>query len=554
MTRGSTLRSVYPHHTPDMSAPNQPTSNQPPTSPTTPNPNQPPSNLLDRLAEIVGPANVLTDPSVTAGYATDWTGRFVGATPLVVRPADTAQVAAALAVLTAAAVYVVPQGGNTGLVGGSVPLDGEAVMSLTRLQTCGPVDVLSAQATFGAGVTLADAQAHAAAAGFTVGIDLAARDSATIGGMVSTNAGGINVVRYGAMRSQITGIEAVLADGTVLSHMAGLTKDNTGYDLASLFTGSEGTLGIVTAVRLQLRPKPTNIVTALIAVSSVEAGVPVAAELCHGLDSLYALEAVFAGAMRVVCDHLGVQPPVGTKLLNAQNAAGTGTEGTDSDTGDAPMWLLVEVASRTMSTEALADELASTIDKLSGTQLDGLSGTQLDGLSDTQLDGPTKPPNENIIHANENIIDVAVGLDSTSRRQLWSFREQISEAINTLGTPHKLDVTLPASRLVEFVNGVPAVVRAVDADARTILFGHLGDGNVHVNVLPREISGEVIDEAVLTYVASLGGSISAEHGIGTAKKKYLHLNRSPAELAAFTALKRSLDPRGILNPNVLLTD
>ena len=507
--------------------------------------------LVKQLAEIVGPAHVLTDADLTASYVTDWSGRFVGYTPLVVRPADTVQVSAVLAALTNAGLSVVPQGGNTGLVGGSVPLNGEAVLSLTRLTTCGEVDVLSAQATFGAGVTLATAQAHAAEAELVVGVDLAARDSATIGGMVSTNAGGINVVRYGAMRAQVVGIEAVLANGTVLSHLAGLTKDNTGYDLAGLLTGSEGTLGVVTAVRLQLRPKLTQVVTALLALRSVADGVAVAGRLRNKLSSLHALEAVFASAMALVCPYLGARPPVGAELLAAAQPGSAGSsqkagaaQPGPAEAADLPMWLLVEAASNAVSAEALAEELAAVVDEL-----------------------------------GNRVADVAVGLDSSSASQLWSFREQIPEAVNAAGTPHKLDVTLPASRLVEFVSGVDHVVTNIDPGAQTILFGHLGDGNVHVNVLPstaglntalntapsseapdseapapdsRPPDSEAIDAAVLAYAAELGGSISAEHGVGTAKKQFLHLNRTPAELAAFAALKQALDPRGALNPNVLL--
>ncbi len=467
-------------------------------------------SLIDRLKEIVGHTNVLTDPSITASYAVDWSGRFQGHTPLVVRPADTAQVSDSLSALASAGVCVVPQGGNTGLVGGSVPLGGEAVLSLARLTTCDPVDELSSQATFGAGVTLADAQAHAAMAGLAVGVDLAARDSATIGGMVNTNAGGINVVRYGSMRAQVVGIEAVLADGTVLRHMDGLAKDNTGYDLAGLLTGSEGTLAVVTAVRLQLRPVLTQLVTALLALRSVSAGVNVAVKLRNKLDSLYAIEAVFDSAMAVVSSYLGVQPPVRAELLDERS----------DGAASRPMWLLVEVASSIVPTETLADELAAAVDEL-----------------------------------GDLVADVAVGLDSTSRRQLWSFREQIPEAVNAVGTPHKMDVTLPASRLEEFVQGVPAVINGIDADAQTILFGHLGDGNVHVNVLPG--SGETdgdIDAVVLAYAAQLDGSISAEHGVGTAKKELLHLNRTPAELTTFAAIKRAFDPHGVLNPNVLLAE
>ena len=455
--------------------------------------------VIDRLIGIVGEAHVLRDPDVTAGYSTDWTRRFVGSTPLVVRPADTAQTAAALTALAAAGIAVVPQGGNTGLVGGSVPLGGEAVLSMRRLSDCEPTDELAAQVTVGAGATLAGVQAHVAPSGLSVGVDLAARDSATIGGMVATNAGGINVLRYGPMRAQVVGIEAVLANGAVVSHLSGLEKDNTGYDLGSLLAGSEGTLGVITRVRLRLHPTQTECATALLAFDSATDAVAAAAALRRSVSSLHALEAVFDSAMALVSAHLGVAPPVG--------------DVGDGDTGAA--WLVAEAAARSDPSDELGEAVAE--------------------LSDL-------------------VTDAAVALEPAARQRLWAFRENVTEAISTAGIPHKLDVTLPAARLAEFTEGVPAVVRAADPGAQPLLFGHLGDGNVHVNVLgPAGAEpDESVDDAVLRYVASLGGSISAEHGIGTAKLSQLHLNRTPAELAAFRAIKQALDPSGVLNPNVLL--
>jgi FAD/FMN-containing dehydrogenase len=457
------------------------------------------AGLIDELTGIVGTAHVLHDPEMTAGYSIDWTRRFPGATPLVIRPGDTAETAAVMCALAAARVPVVPQGGNTGLVGGSVPLAGEAVLSMRRLDVCEPVDELASQVTLGAGVTLADAQAHAAASGLSVGVDLAARDSATIGGMVATNAGGINVLRYGAMRAQVVGIEAVLADGTVVSHLAGLEKDNTGYDLGSLLAGSEGTLGVITRVRLRLHPTQPERATALLTFKTAADAVSAAAALRRSVGSLHALEAVFEGAMALVSRHLGVTPPVGSL---------------DDGTGGAA-WLIAEAAARTDP----SDEL----------------GTAVEELADL-------------------VVDAAVALDPAARQRLWAFRENVTEAISAAGIPHKLDVTLPAARLAEFVDGVPDVVRTADPDAQPLLFGHLGDGNVHVNVLGPSGAepSEDVDDAVLRYVAELGGSISAEHGIGTAKLPQLHLNRTEAELAAFGAIKRALDPAGLLNPNVLL--
>ena len=460
--------------------------------------------VVDELADIVGPAHVLSDPEITAGYAIDWTRRFAGATPLVIRPGDTAETAAVMSSLAAARVPVVPQGGNTGLVGGSVPLAGEAVLSTRRLNVCEPVDELASQVTLGAGVTLTDAQAHAASSGLSVGVDLAARDSATIGGMVATNAGGINVLRYGAMRAQVVGIEAVLADGTVVSHLAGLEKDNTGYDLGSLLAGSEGTLGIITQVRLRLHPTQPERATALLAFETAADAVSAAAALRRSVASLHALEAVFEGAMALVSRHLGVAPPVGSLGdVSHRSPAGDGA------------WLIAEAAARSDP----SDELGAAVEDV-----------------------------------DDLVVDAAVALDPAARQRLWAFRENVTEAISAAGIPHKLDVTLPAARLAEFVDGVPDVVRATAPDVQPLLFGHLGDGNVHVNVLGpggAEPADEV-DDAVLRYVAELGGSISAEHGIGTAKLAQLHLNRSKAELAAFGAIKRALDPARLLNPNVLL--
>ncbi len=490
--------------------------------------------FIGELADIVGEAHVISDPEITASYAVDWTRRFVGSTALVIRPGDTAQTAAVMRVLAKTSIAIVPQGGNTGLVGGSVPLAGEAVLSMRRLCTCEPVDELASQVTLGAGVTLAEAQGHVGASGLDIGVDLAARDSATIGGMVATNAGGVNVVRYGAMRAQLVGIEAVLADGSVISHLAGLEKDNTGYDLGSLLAGSEGTLGVITRVRLRLHPAQPERATALLAFKTVADAVRAASSLRRSVTSLHALEAVFEDAMRLVSQHLRVAPPVGSLDPNPQHTRSQSSSSSCHATSNATSiatsnratsnaanraggaaWLIVEAAARTDPSE----ELAAAVDAL-----------------------------------DDLVTDAAVAFDPAARQRLWAFREHVTEAISAAGIPHKLDVTLPATRLAEFADGVREVVRAADPKAAPLLFGHLGDGNIHVNVLgPNGVEpGEQVDTAVLRYVADLGGSISAEHGIGTAKTHCLHLNRSQAELTTFANIKRALDPAGLLNPNVLL--
>ncbi|HAQ43417.1 MAG TPA: FAD-binding oxidoreductase [Acidimicrobiaceae bacterium] len=451
-------------------------------------------SLLHEFESIVGASHALHEDELVASYSTDWTGRFKGSTPLVLRPGTTEEVAQILRVASDASVALVPQGGNTGLVGGSVPLRGEVVLSLLRLNVCEPVDVLAQQVTLGAGVTLAQAQNHVSPFNLAIGVDLAARDSCTIGGMIATNAGGINVVRYGPMRDQLLGVEAVTADGSSISHLEGLEKDNTGYHLPGLLAGSEGSLAVITKARLRLHPHLEERCSAMLAFKSVGDAVSATAQLRHSVPDLHAVEVIFREAMDLVSDYISTSIPVRS---------------------DGSAWLIVEAASSSDPT----DQLAQAIDDL-----------------------------------GDLVLDVAVGHDSTSRAGLWQFREKITEAVATRGTPHKLDVTLPASELAEFVNRIPEIISRVDRGATAVMFGHLGDGNVHVNVLGDdglEPDNEV-ESAVLGYVAQLGGSISAEHGIGTAKKEFLHLNRSGEEIAIFRAIKSSFDPKGILSPNTLI--
>jgi FAD/FMN-containing dehydrogenase len=445
--------------------------------------------FLRDCRDALGAAHVVVDADVTGGYATDWTGRFRGSTPAVLRPGTTAEVAEVVGLARRHLVALVPQGGNTGLVGGGIPLAGEVVLSLGRLQRL-DVDETAAQATAEAGVPLAALQAGAAAAGLAFGVDLGARDSATVGGMVATNAGGIHVLRYGAMRAQVVGVEAVLGNGAVVSRLAGLIKDNTGYDLAQLLCGSEGTLGIVTAARLRLVPPPGELVTALVGTSSIAAAVDAAAALRRSVAGLAALELMDGPSLRVVADHLAAPPPVAP---------------------DAGAYLLVEVDAPTDPIPALAEAL------------DGRPG----------------------------VLEAAVAIEAPDRSRLWRWREAHSEVGATLGVVHKLDVTLPIAALPSFCADVVKRVEQARPGAITLLFGHVGDGNVHVNVVGPAADDTGIDDAVLGLVVERGGSISAEHGIGTAKKAWLARDRSPAEVRAMRAVKRALDPDGILNPNVL---
>jgi FAD/FMN-containing dehydrogenase len=444
----------------------------------------------ERLRQVVGP-QVLDDPEVIASYTTDWTGRFVGRTAIVVRPGSSEEVAGVVSVCRELGLALVPQGGNTGLVGGSVPLRGEVVLSTTRLDSAPSVDDLAGQVTVGAGVTLAALQQSAASAGWSYGVDIASRGSATVGGTVATNAGGLHVIRHGDTRAQVVGLEAVLGTGEVLSHLGGLVKDNTGYHWPSLVCGSEGTLAVVTAARLRLIPTAPYKTVALLAFSGVGPALEAAMVLRRALPTLESCELVLSAGVELVCAVSKVALP-----FHEAHA----------------VYLLVEVADQADPTESLA-RAADAID---------------------------------------HVEDVAVATEPSQRAALWRYREDHTEAINTLGPPHKLDVTLPASSLADFIERVPTVVDTVDAAARTWLFGHVGDGNVHVNVSGLAPDDDRVDDAVFRLVGELGGSISAEHGIGTAKKQWLELSRSKAEVAAFRAIKRALDPDDVLNPNVLL--
>ena len=438
--------------------------------------------LLRKFASVVGDAHVLTGDA-TAGYAVDWTGRFRGHAAAVLRPGETAEVAEVLALCREARLPVVPQGGNTGLVGGGVPRHGEVVLSLARLDRLGPVDADAAQVTAGAGVTLrriADADP-----GLDLGVLIASRDSATIGGAVATNAGGLRVLRYGPMRAQVRGVEAVLTDGSVVSHLSGLVKDNTGYDYPGLLAGSEGTLAVVTAARVQLVPRPAGPVTAIIGLGGAGEVHDLARTALRTVPGLLSAEFFTRAGLDVLAEHAGLAPPLHDPV---------------------PAFLLLEAAGPG------ADE-----------NLAGLAG-----------DHP-----------------VAVGTTTADRARLWASRERHPEAAGFLGVPLKLDVSVPAAHWVRLATEVGEVVRAVDPGARVIVYGHVADGNLHVNVVPAAEADGRHEGAVFGFVASLGGSISAEHGIGALKAHWLPLIRSAEERALFARIRAAFDPDGILNPHVL---
>jgi FAD/FMN-containing dehydrogenase len=450
-----------------------------------------PTPLRRALAAIVGEQHVLTGDAA-AGYAVDWTGRFRGSAAAVLRPADTAQVAAALAACTDAGLAVVPQGGNTGLVGGGVPGHGEVVLSLARLTGLGPVDPDSRQVTAGAGVTLA--RTGAAGPGLDLGVRIASRDSATVGGAIATNAGGLRVLRYGPMRAQVRGVEAVLSDGTVLSHLAGLVKDNTGYDYPALLAGSEGTLAVITAARLQLVTRPADPVTVLAGLDGPEHAHDLAMRALAGVPGLLSAEFFPQAGLDLLVAHAGLRPPFPVP---------------------APAYVLLEAAG-----PGAADDLAALLG-----------------------DGP--------VVAGRVAGRVAVADTAADRERLWAYRERMPEAAGLVGTPLKLDVAVPAAQWVRLATTVARAVADADPAALVLAYGHVADGNLHVNVVPSAPADGRHEDAVFGLVASLGGSISAEHGIGALKARWLALARSPAEQALFSRIRAAFDPAGTLNPAIL---
>jgi FAD/FMN-containing dehydrogenase len=461
--------------------------------------------LVRSLRSAVGEAHVITDPGVAASYETDWTRRWTGRSRAVVLPAGPREVIDVVRACRVHGVPMVPQGGNTGLVGGGVPRGGEVVVGLRRLDDAQVVDEQAGLLVAGAGATLSVVQARAAEAGREFPVDLAARDSATVGGMVATNAGGVQVMRHGPMRSNVAGIEAVLADGRRLARLEELLKDSTGYDSVGLMVGSEGTLAIVTRVLLRLVPRLPHVVTALLGVSAggdstgrpegeaTVAALSVLARLQRSVGELRCAELMFSDGMSLVREHAGLRPPFD---------------------GEPPAYLLVECAGRRDPTDELARELLSC----------------------------------------PQVAATAVAADAPGRARLWQYRDLHTEAVASLGVPHKLDVSLPLRRLPGFVSRVRGVVASFDSSYTCVLWGHLGEGNLHVNVVGPGPEDTTVDEQVFRLVAASGGSISAEHGIGVAKTRWLGLTRSPEEVEVMRSIKRALDPEGLLNPGVMLAE
>jgi FAD/FMN-containing dehydrogenase len=445
--------------------------------------------LLGTLEAALGPAGVLVDPGLLQRHACDWSGEDRCAPVAVLRPRTTAEVAAALARCNESGWPVVVQGGLTGLAGGATPRRGEIALSLERLGGVDALDLPTATLVAGAGTRLQDVQQAAAGAGLAFPLDLGSRGSCTVGGNVATNAGGNRVLRYGMMRNLVVGLEAVLADGTVLSSLLPMLKDNAGYDLKQLFIGTEGTLGVVTRAVLRLYPEPIERITALVALDSFDALTSLLMRLRHTAGSLSAFEAMWADYFECALSTLGYARP-----FHAQH----------------PFYAVVEVeaAEPVADRERLESTLAAALDE--------------GGVRDAV---------------------VAASLEDAAR--IWRIREGAGELIGRLAPAMAFDVSMPLALMPDYVRTVGAGAARLGVRAFGA-FGHLGDGNLHLIVAPGSASdGAAVDALVY---GALRGSVSAEHGIGRHKRPWLAHTRSAAEIATMRGLKRHLDPRGILNP------
>ncbi len=453
-----------------------------------------------QLGDIVGAAHVLTAPQDTRPYFTDWRRQYTGTAECVVRPASTEEVARVVKLCGEHGIAIVPQGGNTGLSGGSVPTGKvrEVVLALARMNRIRELDRLNDTITAEAGCVLATVQRAAAEAGRLFALSLAAEGSCQIGGNLSTNAGGVNVLRYGTAREQVLGLEVVLPDGRIWNGLRGLRKDNTGYDLKQLFLGAEGTLGIITAAVLRLHPKPSASATAWIALASPAAAMELLAFLHERLG-----------------ERLSAFELLSRACVDAVLAFAPGTQ--DPLAQPHPWYVLVEIAD-----SGGEQPLRERVEKA-------------------------------LVEAAERgaLADAALAQSGEQARALWRIRETVPEA---QFTNVKHDVSVPISQTAQFIERAAVRLRARYPDVRIYAFGHVGDGNIHYNVGPERLVAErpAVNRIVYDTVAELGGSISAEHGLGQLKRDEIRAHKSPLELELMRRLKDALDPQGLMNPGKVL--
>ena len=469
------------------------------------------STAVERIRRALGPAGCLTDADLVAPFLVDFRGLYRGAAPLVARPASTAGVSEVLAICNELGVGVVPQGGNTSYCGGATPgADGdEIVLSLARMNRIRGVDAANFTITAEAGCILADVQSAAAAADRLFPLSLGSEGSCQVGGVLSTNAGGLNALRYGVARDLALGLEVVLPDGRVLDGLTSLRKDNTGYDLRDVFIGAEGTLGVITAASLKLFPALRSVETAFVAVPGPAAAVALLGRLrASSGDAVSSFEYLPRIAVEFTTRHVpGVTDPLGRPY---------------------DCYVLCELSSSREDAD-LRPVLEDTLERAVS-----------DGL----------------------VQDATVAGSLAQRGALWRLRESVPEAQRSEGASIKHDVSVPVASLPEFVEEATAAVLAIVPTGRMVAYGHVGDGNLHFNVsepaggdraafLSRELE---IQSAVHEIVRRFRGSISAEHGIGRLKRAQLAAHEGPVAIDVMRAIKRALDPRGIMNPGKVLPD
>ncbi|MEL6372767.1 MAG: FAD-binding oxidoreductase [Pseudomonadota bacterium] len=465
--------------------------------------------LIERFTRIVGEQHALTDPDAQLPYLREWRDQYIGKTPVVLRPGSAPEVAAILKLAHDTRTPVVPQSGNTGLVGGQIPHESghEVVLSTQRLNKVRAVDPSRTSMVCEAGVTLEEAHAAARAHGRMFALSLPSKGSCRIGGNLATNAGGVNVLAYGNARQQVLGLEVALADGRLWDGLRALKKDNTGYDLKDLFIGSEGTLGIITAAVLKLLPQPAERATAVVALASPAQALDLfmRAQDQAGAD-LTAFELMARLCIELAVAHVpGCRDPLAVPY---------------------PWYTLIEISSLREDGRAQA-----TLESVLGAALD-------DGV----------------------ILDAAIAQSERQAMELWRPREGVSEAQKPAGGNIKHDVSVPIAQIPAFITAADAAVKRVCPDARPIALGHFGDGNVHYNVIQPPgmeraaflARWDEIAYEVHGVVTRMGGSISAEHGIGRLKRRQLAQVKAPVELEMMRAIKRTFDPNGILNPGKLL--
>jgi FAD/FMN-containing dehydrogenase len=456
--------------------------------------------LHESIARAFPEGFFTTDPSDLAEYGKDWTRVFVPRPSAIAFPKTTEEVSRLLRLCNDARVAVVPSGGRTGLAGGAVATNGEIVLSLSKMRRIDPVDVLGATVRVQAGAITEAVHQHCEGHGLTWPVDFASKGSSTVGGNIATNAGGVNVIRYGLTRQWVLGLEVVLASGAVLELGGALEKNNTGADLRQLFIGSEGTLGVVTEATLKLARLPGKLDVMLFAVPDLPSVLALFREARASQFSIMAFEFFTAACLARVERHRKLRAPFGAP---------------------SPYYVLVE-------TERASEDL--------------------------------------LLAWTASLFERSVASDGTlaqhggEARELWALREGISESLSATGLPHKNDIALPIAQLEAFTSELDSVFIARYPGWEVCLFGHIGDGNLHVNVMkPDDMSKEEFlakthdaDHAMFALVKKHGGSISAEHGIGLLKKEFLAYSRSEAELDVLATLKRALDPNGILNPGKVL--